>query len=104
MRTQKLKMLLKFYQILPNLLCDFYEICSIRCSFQDAIVAKIWMDLLKGLLSYWGFKLRGLGSPKFLMPPSGESMLDRKSFGGARMCLRFSITVPSWWGFDFTCR
>ena len=39
-----------------------------------ALVVKIWLDLLKGIWSYGGFKLRGSGSPKFSAPPSGETM------------------------------
>jgi len=35
---------------------------------------KIQLDLLKGLWSYGGFKLRGSGYPKFSPPPSDETM------------------------------
>ena len=35
---------------------------------------KISLDLLKGLWNYGGFKLRGLATPEFSAPPSGETM------------------------------
>ena len=41
---------------------------------QDALTVKIWMDLLKGLRSYGGFKLRVSSSPKFSAPPSRETV------------------------------
>ena len=48
-----------------------------------ALAVKIWLDLLKGLWSYKGFKLRGLVTPKFSAPPSGETMRQTpKSFRG----------------------
>jgi len=82
---QKLKILLKFDQTseykrpaVPYSLRDFHEICRICTSLQDTLAVKIWMDLLKGLRSYGGFKRRGSGFPKF--------------------------TMPSWWSLDFTPR
>ena len=69
---QKLKILLKFYQMLEYKrpagaypLCDFHQICRVYTSFHDALAVKIWMDLLKGLWSYGVFKLRELGNPNF---------------------------------------
>jgi len=50
------------------------KICRVCTPFQDALAAKIALDLLKGLWSYWGFKVRGSGSPKFSAPPSGKTM------------------------------
>ena len=41
---------------------DFHDICRVR------------MDLLEGLRSYMGLKLRVLGSPTFSAPPTGETM------------------------------
>ena len=70
--------------------------------FQDALDVKIWLDLLEGygvmgVLS-WGC----LVSPKFSVPPSGETMRQTpKSFGGARTCSRSSITMPSLVGLGF---
>ena len=46
----------------------------------------------------WG----GLVTPKFSAPPSGETMHQNpKIFGGARMCSRSSITMPSLVGLGF---
>jgi len=42
--------------------------------FQDALAVKIWLDLLKGLWSSGVFKLKGLVTRKFSVPPSGETM------------------------------
>jgi len=38
---------------------DFHKICILCTSFQDVLGVKILLDLLKGLWSYGGFKLRG---------------------------------------------
>jgi len=48
---------------------DFHKICRICTSFQDALGVKIWLDLLKGLWSYGGFKLRGSGFPQIFSAP-----------------------------------
>jgi len=75
---------------------DFHKICRVCTPFQDASAVKISLDLLKGLWSYGGFKLTGLVIPKYLAPPSGETMRQTpKSFRGARRCSRSSITVQS---------
>jgi len=78
---QKLKFLLGFDQNVEYKrptgaypLCDFHKICRVCASFEDALAFKIWLDLLEALWSYGGFKLRGLVSPKFSVPPSGETM------------------------------
>ena len=42
---------------------DFYKICRICTSFQDAF------DLLKGLWSYGGFNLAGSGYPQIFSAP-----------------------------------
>jgi len=69
--TTKLKFLLRFDQNVEYKLPaeayplrDFYKICSICTPFQDALSVNISLDLLKGLLSYGGFKLRGSGYPQ----------------------------------------
>ena len=84
----KLKFLLRFDRNLEYKrpagaypLSDFHKIC--RVSFQDALGVKIWLDLLKGLWSYGGFKLR------------------RSGFRGERTCSRSSITMPSLVGLRF---
>jgi len=88
---QKLKFLLRFDQNVKYkrptgayLLRDFHKICKVCTPFQDALAVKIWLGLLDGLWSYGGFKLRGLFSPTFSVPPSGETMRQTpKSFRGA---------------------
>ena len=78
----KQKFLLRFYQnseykrlagAYP--LRNFHKIYKVYTSFQDAVNVKIWVDLIKGLRTYGGFKLRGRVSPQiFTAPYSGESM------------------------------
>jgi len=65
-RTQKLKCLLIFDQNVEYKrpagaypLRDFRKICRVCTTFQDALGVKQSLDLLKGLWSYEGFKLRG---------------------------------------------
>jgi len=53
---------------------DFHKICRVCTPCQDALGDKIWLDLLEGLWSYGGLKLRGSGYPKFSAPPSGETV------------------------------
>ena len=48
---------------------DFHKICSVYTSFQDALSVKILLDLLEGLWSYGGFKLRGSGFPQIFSAP-----------------------------------
>ena len=105
----KLKILFRFdqnveYKRLAGAypLRDFHKICRVCTPFQDALAVKIWLDLLKGLWSYKGFKLRGLVTPKFSVPPSGETMRQTtKRFEGERTCSRSSITMPSLVGLGF---
>ena len=81
---------------------DFHKICRICTPFQDALGVKIWLDLLEGLWSYRGLKLRRSGFPKFSAPPSGETMRHtRTSFRGSRTCSRSSIALPSLVGLGF---
>jgi len=42
---------------------NFYKICRVCTPFQDAL--GVLLDLLKGLWSYGGFKLRGSGCPLY---------------------------------------
>jgi len=72
---QKLKFLLRFDQNVEYKrpagaypLHDFHKICSVCTPFQDALGSKISLDLLEGLWSYGGFKLKGSGSPNFQCP------------------------------------
>jgi len=79
--TPKLNILLQFYQISEYTrptgvypLRDFHEICRICTCFHHSLAVKTWMDLLVGLRSYGGFKLRGTCFPNFLAPPSCETI------------------------------
>ena len=72
----KLKFLLRFDRNLEYKrpagaypLRDFHRISVVCTSFQDALGVKIWLDLLKGLWSYGGFKLRGSGFPQMFSAP-----------------------------------
>jgi len=72
----KLKFLLRFDRNLEYKrpagaypLHDFHKNCRVCTSFQDALGVKIWLDLLKGLWSYGGFKLRGSGFPQIFSAP-----------------------------------
>ena len=107
----KLKFLLRFDQNVEYKrpagaypLRDFHKICRVCTPFENALGFKIWLDLLEGLWSYGDFKLRGLVSPKFSAPASGETVRQiPKSFGGARTCGPLSPCQASW-GSDFIRR
>ena len=82
--------------------------CAIFTKFAEflphfrALGVKILLDLLKGLWSYGGFKLRGSGFPQIFSAPSGETMHQTpKRFRGARTCSRSSVTMPSLVGLGF---
>jgi len=109
--TQKLKFLLRFDRNVEYKrpagaypLGDFHKICRVCTSFQVALGIKIWLDLLIGLWSYGGFKLRASGFPQIFSaaPPSGETMRQTtKRFRGERTRSRSSITMPSLVGLGF---
>jgi len=61
---QKLKFLLRFDRNVAYPLREFHKICRVCNSFQDALCVKILLNVLKGLWSYGGFKLRGSGCPQ----------------------------------------
>ena len=72
----KLKFLLRFYRNVEYKrpagaypLRNFHTIYRVSTSFQDALCVKIWLDLLKGLWSYGGFKLRVSGFPQIFSAP-----------------------------------
>jgi len=48
---------------------DFQKKWKICTPCQDALGVKIWLDLLKGLWSYGGSKLRGSGFPQIFSAP-----------------------------------
>jgi len=84
---------------------DFHKICIICTSFQDALGVKHLLDLLKGLWSYGGFKLRGLVTPKFSAPPSGETMHQTPKVLEVQERARGPLSpCQIWWGSDFTRR
>ena len=73
---QKLKFVLRFDQNVEYKrpagaypLRDFHTICRVCTAFQDALAVKIWLDLLKGLWNYGGFKLRVSGYPQIFSAP-----------------------------------
>jgi len=73
---QKLKFVLRFDQNVeykrPAGACplrDFHKICRVCTTFQAALGVKILLDLLEGLWSYGGFKLRGSGYPQIFSVP-----------------------------------
>jgi len=71
-RTPKMKFLLRFdqnveYNATPCAI--FKKICRVCTTFQDASAVKIALDLLKGLRSHGGFKLRGSGYPQIFSAP-----------------------------------
>jgi len=85
------------WQILPNFtpITKFRNIDSLQgyisCTiytkfaefvpaFQNALAVKIWMDLLKGLWSYEGFKLRGWVPPHFQHLLSAELSIGPQTF------------------------
>jgi len=84
---------------------DFHKICRIFTPSQDALAVKIWLDLLEGLWSYGGFKLRGLVSPKISVPlaaklcvrPAKVLEVQERARGPLSPC-------QVWWGSDFTRR
>ena len=81
---------------------DVHKIRRVCTSFQDALGVKMWLDLLKGLWSYGGFKLKGSGFPQIFSARSGETMRQTtKRFRGERTCSRSSITMPSLVGLGF---
>ena len=99
-RPQKLKFLLRFDQNVEYErpageypLCDFHQICSVCTTFQDALGIKTLLDLLKGLWSYGGFKLRGSGFPQIFSAPLAAKLCVRPP--NERTCSRSAITMPS---------
>ena len=81
---------------------DFHKNLQSLYLISGCVGVKISLDLLKGLWSYGGFKLRGRVSPTFSAPPSGETTSQTtKRFRGERTCSRSSITMPSLVGLGF---
>ena len=109
---QKLKFLLRFDQNVEYKrlvggvsLARFSRKLQSLYLISGSLGAKISLDLLKGLCSYGGFKLRGSGYPQtFSAPCRRNCTSDPKSFRGARTCSRSSITVLSLLGLGFHLR
>jgi len=84
---------------------DFHKICRVCTSLQDALAFKIWLDLLEGLWSYGGFKLRVSGSPKFSAAPSGETVRQTPKVFEVQERARGPLSsCQVWWGWNFTRR
>ena len=50
-------------------LSRFSRNLSLYTTFQRKLAVKIWLDLLEGLWSYGGFKLKAPGYPKIFSAP-----------------------------------
>jgi len=78
---------------------DCHKSCRVCTPFQYVLAVKIWLDLLEGLWSYGGFKLRGLIAPKFSAHPIGRTMhqtileVQERAGGPVSPC-------QVWWGWD----
>ena len=84
---------------------DFHKICRVCTPVQAALGVKIWLDLLKGLWSYGGFKLRGSGCPQIFSAPSGETMHQTPNVLETQERARGPLSpCQVWWGSDFTRR
>ena len=104
---QKLKILLKFYQISkykrPKRGISFSRFSRnlhSLCVVSDALAVKPWMDLFERLRSYGGFKLRRRvnGFPTNLQRPLATKLcVGPKSFGGTRTCSRSLSPCQVWW-------
>jgi len=84
---------------------DFNKICRVCTTFQDALAIKICLDLLEGVWSYRGFKLRGPGYPQIFSAPSGEIVRQGPKFFEGQERARGPLSPwQDWWGSDFTRR
>jgi len=80
---QKLKILLRFDQNVEYKhstgaypLHDFHKISRVCTAFQVALAVKKLVRFARGVIKLWGFKSRGMVSPKFSVTPSGETMRE----------------------------
>ena len=111
-RPPKLQFLLRFDQNVEYKrpagaypLRDFNKICSICTSFEDALGVKIWLDLLEGLWSYEGFKLRRSGFPRFSAPLAAKLCVRPPKVLEEQERARGPLSpCQVWWGSDFTRR
>jgi len=86
-RTPKTEILLRFDQNVKYKrlvgeypLRHFDKICRFCTSFRFALAVKIWLDLIEGLWSYGGFKLRVFGSPNFQCPLAADLCVTPQKF------------------------
>jgi len=109
---QKLKFLLRFDRNLEYKRSagaypfrDFHKMRNVCTSFQVALGVKIWLDLLEGLWSYGGFKLRRSGSPKFSVPLAAKLCVRHPKVLEVQERDRGPLSpCRVWWGSDFTRR
>ena len=82
----------------------FTKFAEFVCTpFQNALGVKTWLDLLEGLWSYGGFKLRGLVSPQVFSAPSGETMRQTPKRLEVKERARGPLSpCQVWWGSGFT--
>jgi len=78
-----------------KILLDFYKICSICNSFQDALAVKISMDMLRG------FRVMGF-SPNFQRPLAAKLHRTPKRFEVQELARGSLLPCRVWWGSDFT--
>jgi len=85
---------------------DFHKICRVHTPFQDALAVKTWLDLLKGLWSYGGFKLRVSGFPQIFSAPLAAKLYIRPPnvFESQERARGPLSPCHVWWGSDFTRR
>ena len=109
----KLKFLLRFDQNVEYKrpagaypLRDFHKICRVCTSFQGELGVKIGLDLLKGLWSYGGFKLRGSGFPQIFSAPLAAKLCVRpRNVLEVKERARGPLSpCQVWWCADFTRR
>jgi len=83
---------------------DFHKISRVCTPFQDALALKIWLNLLKGLWSYGGFKLMVWLSPNS-QAPSGKNIHQTPKVLEVQERARGHLSsCQVWWGSDFTRR
>ena len=83
---------------------NFHIICRVCTPFQDALAVKISLDLLKGLLSYVGFKVDGVGFlTNFQRPVVAKLCIGPQKVFEVQESARGPLSpCQVWWGSDFT--
>jgi len=101
-KTENFTIILPDYALRSYPLCNVHKIRRIYVLFQDLLAIKIWMELLKGLQSYGGFKWRVSCFPQIFSSPSGETMHQ------AQKCLEVEERAAGplspcqvWWALNF---